>query len=644
MNKISKRMPICLAFLVMIIGIFYTHNVFAADDQTPITSLSATTDNPAVGQTINVDVTSGETDLYETTNTSSIMDAVAGTSCGAGYVYQSNKQYKIMVGFKPKDVENYYIPSDASVTINGIPAQYEMTSGEYKYFYINVRTKCKVTIIDNTSGSTNEYLVEYGEVFANPNFNAPYGSEFRFYKENGTTPYDFSAIITGDTTIIAKQVKVYTINFNDNGGTSVPQQKVDYGEKAVEPNPAPTKPNNNFEGWYLEGTDTKYDFNQPVYNNIFLDAHWTHDGTYSDVVINMRNTENINNDYSSSELIGLELLIELGKLPATYNEGDTIVRSPSGKKLFTAYSGGRIVLEEGLTAADNLLFNITDVEKAEFARIGVYINSVKLKFAEEAPEEVVFKVVFYDGMVVNEETYTLAQSYAFNSILRAKGLITYSTDQDNEYVYNASGKLLLTCSRSNFTVHIPEGVTQADNIEYTPTESEKDTFEELYEIRPSKILMQVGEPAVQSEYVIESGANQTYTIGSGKDIVIKASGNLSALTGLLVDGTALNDSQATKASGSTIATIKSSYLDTLAVGSHTVKFQYNDGSCETTLTVVAANTNPGGNSSSQPATSQPVEAVSNTPKTGDEINLWITLMAVSLFGIIATVTIYKKEK
>lgn len=71
------------------------------------------------------------------------------------------------------------------------------------------------------------------------------------------------------------QQKQYTVTFDSNGGTQVPDQIVTEGQKAVEPT-APTRGGYDFEGWYLG--DKKYDFNSPVTGSITLTAHWSRHG------------------------------------------------------------------------------------------------------------------------------------------------------------------------------------------------------------------------------------------------------------------------------------------------------------------------------------------------------------------------------
>ena len=79
----------------------------------------------------------------------------------------------------------------------------------------------------------------------------------------------------------------HTVTFDAKDGTPVPEtQYVKDGEKATEPNPAPTKAGYTFAGWTLNGEP--YDFTAPVTSDIELVAQWT-DATRYTVTYNANN-------------------------------------------------------------------------------------------------------------------------------------------------------------------------------------------------------------------------------------------------------------------------------------------------------------------------------------------------------------------
>ena len=79
-------------------------------------------------------------------------------------------------------------------------------------------------------------------------------------------------------------------------------------------------------------------------------------------------------------------------------------------------------------------------------------------------------------------------------------------------------------------------------------------------------------------YDVIEGHKASYTKGSGKTFTITANGYFGKFIGLEVDGKTLDTKYYTAQSGSTIVTLKNSYLDSLSDGKHTIAFLYTDGS------------------------------------------------------------------
>ena len=65
----------------------------------------------------------------------------------------------------------------------------------------------------------------------------------------------------------------YTVTFNSDGGSAVEPKTVIDNEAVTEPE-RPTREGYIFVGWYLEESDTVYDFTAPVRQNITLRAKW----------------------------------------------------------------------------------------------------------------------------------------------------------------------------------------------------------------------------------------------------------------------------------------------------------------------------------------------------------------------------------
>ena len=96
------------------------------------------------------------------------------------------------------------------------------------------------------------------------------------------------------------------------------------------------------------------------------------------------------------------------------------------------------------------------------------------------------------------------------------------------------------------------------------------------------------------DYQIIDGTNSSYTAGSGNELSIRGNGEFSKFIGVKVDGNLIDPGYYTATEGSTIITLKASYMNTLSAGSHTIEILWTDGSASTPFTI---NANPADNNS-----------------------------------------------
>ena len=130
----------------------------------------------------------------------------------------------------------------------------------------------------------------------------------------------------------------------------------------------------------------------------------------------------------------------------------------------------------------------------------------------------------------------------------------------------------------------------------------------------------VGEPEVKvSEtsaeapkdiYKIIEGAKSTWNSSTTEGLTIRGDGDFAKFAGVRVDGNWIPSAHYEAKSGSTIVTLKPSYLASLSEGEHTVDIMWIDDSASTTFTV-AANT----------AAAQP--ELDSVPKTGEGVMGWM---------------------
>lgn len=96
-------------------------------------------------------------------------------------------------------------------------------------------------------------------------------------------------------------------------------------------------------------------------------------------------------------------------------------------------------------------------------------------------------------------------------------------------------------------------------------------------------------------YAVTKGDGQSYKQGSNDGLTFRFSGPLDDFTGLLMDGENVPPDAYTASKGSTVIALKTSYLDTLSTGGHTLAAAWRDGSrTETTFSVEPKGRQTGG--------------------------------------------------
>ena len=126
-----------------------------------------------------------------------------------------------------------------------------------------------------------------------------------------------------------------------------------------------------------------------------------------------------------------------------------------------------------------------------------------------------------------------------------------------------------------------------------------------------------------------SGANQEWTKGSKDGLTFKIDTDIKEFKKVLVDGKELKDTDYDIKSGSTILTLKPSFLDTLSAGKHKIRFEFNTGSVEAYFTVKDKE-----NSSQTESANTGVQ---------NKYGLWIVLLLVAA-GVLAGFGILSKRR
>ena len=145
---------------------------------------------------------------------------------------------------------------------------------------------------------------------------------------------------------------------------------------------------------------------------------------------------------------------------------------------------------------------------------------------------------------------------------------------------------------------------------------------------------------IETSYAITEGTGSIYALQSGSSLTVRGNGDFSKFIGIKVDGVQIGADNYEAKSGSTIVTLKSSYLDTLAAGTHSIEILWKDGSASTTFMIQQSEGQKPNNDVKD------LDSVKNeSPKTGDDDNLLVLAAWLFLSGFVFVgVTYYRKRK
>ena len=161
------------------------------------------------------------------------------------------------------------------------------------------------------------------------------------------------------------------------------------------------------------------------------------------------------------------------------------------------------------------------------------------------------------------------------------------------------------------------------------------------------------------EYKVIEGAEQTYTITEDTEARFRIDADYSLFNNkVYVDNVLVDSSNYTSKSGSTIIVLNKDYVDTLAVGEHTLKVAFADGGeAETTFTIARKaednnnneDNNENNNENNTPSKPEDKEEMKDkdngsNPKTGDNIMLYVAMASMSIIGLGATTIVAKMKK
>ena len=173
----------------------------------------------------------------------------------------------------------------------------------------------------------------------------------------------------------------------------------------------------------------------------------------------------------------------------------------------------------------------------------------------------------------------------------------------------------------HFTIQAP-AESPSEPEESQPEES-KPEESKPEESKPEESKPEESKPV---DYKITKGNGIIWRKDSKKDLSFTADGAFKDFDKLLVDGKTVSTRYYTVQEGSTVITLKETFLQHLENGKHTITIRFTDGDAEGTFQVSAP-------------------ADESNPKTGDDFALhsWTALLFVSLTGIIGTAFALRKK-
>ena len=240
------------------------------------------------------------------------------------------------------------------------------------------------------------------------------------------------------------------------------------------------------------------------------------------------------------------------------------------------------------------------------------------------------KFIENEGLLPNDTTSYFSIYTGWNS------LYDFVTNQSISYhITNAAGDNvdpLFNVEVSDYTGNNGEKVGQGVKVSYQTSDCAPSgkytmtvtlTYDDIvpsprkevtsFEFTVGELEVKVSETSAEAPkdiYKIIEGVKSTWNGSTTEGLTIRGDGDFAKFAGVRVDGNWIPSAHYEAKSGSTIVTLKPSYLASLSEGEHTVDIMWIDDSASTTFTV-AANT----------AAAQP--ELDSVPKTGEGVMGWM---------------------
>lgn len=354
---------------------------------------------------------------------------------------------------------------------------------------------------------------------------------------------------------------------NSSGGSSTPPTPTSYKLRVggVEV----TSANTSGTGWSYDNQTRTLTLDGFIYegNGVGIQSE------YGDLTINIKGNNKIKNT-SKSDWWDLAINIMNGKLTI---EGDGTLEATGG----TGYTSCGISSGSKLTINSGTV--IAAAQSAENAMAiytyGIVMNGGKLiAQSADATNGSSYGIGSHGDIIINGGTVTATAGTASQE--------SYGLEISS--VSGAEGKMSLS---SNAIVDA-SGVTAASNK------------------KPEGYIDEIGTTFKHYAPTITDGANSSYVQGSQNTVYFHSSNTFTSFKKVLVDNKEISGDCYTATEGSIVITFKPEYLNTLAVGTHSISIVSEEGTAITNFTVQAVSTTP---TPSEPSTTQGESTTTSTP-------------------------------
>ena len=421
-----------------------------------------------------------------------------------------------------------------------------------------------------------------------------------------------------DEVLVTRKTTI-TVQFNTNGGGGMDELEVLANQPMDEPEEEPERAGYSFAGWSkseavidevtgaMNEGKSLFDFSTPLTGETTLVANWKKVYEVSFDTGTMLPVDRIpeaqlviagNVPTVPKDMFGRQLVMEYGEYT---REGFYLDAG-----FTTEYNGQPIVNDTVIYVKwHNTLDDYEKVEEVNLTiaspAVGTVVTMTGDDWDTQTPQPLVTVPEGADyslddnGGNWNYAYWLLEKDFDSDAFLgtMVKGGVYYAdiyiSTNNEDYIFD-----------KNVVVKVNGNVVSAEYVDY-----DVDLLEILVEVTPT-----------ETAYTILEGANQVHSIVDDvdKDIIVKASGELEKLDRVEIDGVPLGEGNGDVASGSTVVTLKAGYLNTLALGVHTLKFVYNDGEVATNFTIVDS-------------------TVEDNPFTADESGIFKMMFVISLVGL-----------